>query len=118
MSSVSDFTGVKRKSLTINTSAAFDKYKYSNALNSQRTKFGWNLKREFKPNTRYEFDFNLMKYDFKTGNYYNYSENFHNQKRNKKSKITFPCSDISLFNSRVFPSNTPDSSPDISVTNT
>lgn len=62
----------KRPNITIKTDQHYYVFNYNNAISSQIHNFGWSETRLFKPVTKDVFNFELVKYDFGSGKYYQY----------------------------------------------
>ena len=62
----------KRPNLRIKTDQHYHVFNYNNAISSQIHNFGWDKTRLFKPVTKDTFNFELVKYDFGSGKYYQY----------------------------------------------
>ena len=62
----------ERPNLRIKTDQHYHVFNYNNAISSQIHNFGWDETRLFKPATKDAFNFELVKYDFGSGKYYQY----------------------------------------------
>ena len=62
----------KRPNIRIKTDQYYHAFNYNNAISSQIHNFGWDETRLFKPAVKNSFNFELVKYDFGSGKYYQY----------------------------------------------
>ena len=85
-SNINNDNKCKKHSLTVDTNYVYFKYNYEKAINNHRVHFNWNQKRMFIPKCKTEFDYKLMKYDFDTGKYLRYYNNFEIEKETNSYK--------------------------------
>ena len=65
----------KRPNITVKTNEYYHVLNFNNAINTQIHNFGWDKTRLFKPVTKDNFDFKLIKYNYNSGKYYPYFTN-------------------------------------------
>ena len=87
-SNINNDNKCKKQSLTVNTNYVYFKYNYEKAIETQRIHFNWNQKRMCIPKCKDVFDYKLIIFDYYTGDYVRYYNNFEIEKVENVEKET------------------------------